>query len=240
MPSAIAIRHVAFEDLGLLQSALEERGIRSRYLEAGVDEISPAALAAADLLVILGGPIGVYEEEKYPLLSGELKAVESWLGTRKPVLGICLGAQLIARALGARVYPGSRKEIGIAPVTLTEAGRQSPLQALAAAGNQVLHWHGDTFDLPGEAELLASTPITPHQAFRRGAPVLGLQFHVETRFAGFERWLVGHACELAAAGIDVARLRADGRRLGDAIEQAGRELIRQWLDAAVESRPADR
>ena len=233
MHSALAIRHVPFEDLGLIEPVLAARGIRSRYLDAGVDDISPAALAAADLLVVLGGPIGAYEESAYPFLVDELKAIEGWLGTGRPLLGVCLGAQLMARALGARVYPGRRKEIGFDVVQLTAAGQRSPLGALGAAGHRVLHWHGDTFDLPRGAELLASSAVTPHQAFRTRPGVLGLQFHVEARFAGFERWLVGHACELAAAGCEPARLRDEARRFGTVIEEAGRDVVSRWLDEAA-------
>jgi GMP synthase (glutamine-hydrolysing) len=224
---------VAFEDLGLLDTLLAERGVASRYLEAGLDELSAAALRPADLLIVLGGPIGVYEEAAYPFLTDELAAIQSWLASNKPIVGICLGAQLIARALGMRVFPNRAKEIGIAPISLTAAGRDSPLRALAMAGDRVLHWHGDTFDLPPQAELLASTALTTNQAFRIGDGVLGLQFHIETRLTTLERWLIGHACELAAAGLDVAQLRADAQRHAAPMEAAGRHVLGEWLDRAM-------
>jgi GMP synthase (glutamine-hydrolysing) len=143
--TAAVIRHVAFEDLGIFREVLAARGYAVRYLEAGVDDLA-GPLASADLAVVLGGPIGVYETERYPFLVTELRALERRLAAGRPTLGICLGAQLIAAALGARVYPGGKKEIGWAPVALTAAGRASPLAALE--GRPVLHWHGDTFDLP--------------------------------------------------------------------------------------------
>lgn len=232
MTTAIAIRHVAFEDLGLLEALLLDRGIAFRYLDAGVDEIAPHDIATGDLLIVLGGPIGACDEAIYPFLSGELRAIEAWLGTGKPILGICLGAQLIARALGARVYPARAKEIGFAPITLIPADHRSPLNALSAVNHQVLHWHGDTFDLPQDAELLASTDITANQAFRIGNRVLALQFHIEADISKLERWLIGHTCELADAAIDIRKLRADGRRLGCDIMQAGVRALGQWLDDA--------
>lgn len=106
MPDCIAIRHVAFEDVGLLAPLLAARGFSLRYLEAGIDAIDAAALAAPELVVVLGGPIGVYEEDLYPFLHGELAAIRARLDAQKPTLGVCLGAQLMAKALGANVAPG--------------------------------------------------------------------------------------------------------------------------------------
>ena len=142
-------------------------------------------------------------------------------------LGICLGAQLIARALGADVYPGGRKEIGWSELQLSPAGLQSPLRHLA--GVPVLHWHGDTFDLPAGAELLASSALYPHQAFRVGPNILGLQFHPEALTREFERWLIGHGGELASAGLDVPTLREQARQHGPALERAGQALLRDWV-----------
>src|SRR5688572_2204147 len=203
--SAAVIRHVAFEDLGSLAELLAERGYRSRYLEAGVDALDGAGVRDADLLIVLGGPIGAYEEHLYPFLRDELGLLEARLGADRPTLGICLGAQLMARALGARVYAGGQKEIGFFPITLSERGEKS---ALAAVSGPVLHWHGDTFDLPEGAVQLASSALYPQQAFSWKGRGLAVQFHVEATRRGLERWLIGHACELGAAGIDVRALRA--------------------------------
>ncbi len=231
MRNAIAIRHVAFEDVGTLADVLAAREIALRYLEAGVDDLAPAK--DADLLIVLGGPIGIYEVDRYPFLKQEFAVIEAALKRKLPLIGICLGAQAIASALGARVYPGREKEIGWGLISLSVAGRASPLAALSESKFRVVHWHGDTFDLPSGATLLAETAITPNQAFAYGPKVLALQFHVEPRARELERWLIGHTMELAAAGIDLAKLRADTSRLGPGLERASVKLFNQWLDQAV-------
>ncbi len=150
------------------------------------------------------------------------------LQAQRPVLGVCLGAQLMAATLGAKVAPGTAKEIGYAPVALTTEGRASPLAAVE--GVSVLHWHGDNLDLPKGAERLASTTLCPNQAFRIGDWALGLQFHVEADPAKIEAWLIGHAVELAKAGVDPRQVRADAAKHGGAVAAAGCALLNTWLD----------
>jgi GMP synthase (glutamine-hydrolysing) len=231
MQNAIAIRHVSFEDAGILEDVLAKRGIALTYLDAGVDDLSAAR--DADLLIVLGGPIGVYEVERYPFLKQEFAAIERALRRGTPTIGICLGAQAIAAVLGSRVYPGREKEIGFGLISLSQEGRASPLAALSETGFRVLHWHGDMFDLPSGTTRLAETAITPNQAFAHGPKVLALQFHVEPRAAELERWLIGHTMELGAAGIDLRQLRADIARLGSGLERAGAKLFNDWLDQAA-------
>ena len=195
MKKAIAISHLCFEDAGTLEDAITARGVSFRYLQAGVDDLTPAK--DADILVVLGGPIGVYELDRYQFLKSEFGVIETVMGRGKPIVGICLGAQLIAAVLGARVYPAREKEIGWGLVGLTPDGRKSPLAALNENKGRVLHWHGDTFDLPRGATWLAETAIAPHQAFSiNNGKVLALQFHVEQHTKGMERWLIDHTLEL--------------------------------------------
>ncbi len=231
MHNAIAISHVSFEDAGTLEDVLKERGTALRYLQAGVEDLSAAH--DADLLIVLGGPIGVYEVERYPFLSQEFAAIETALKRGTPIIGICLGAQAIAAVLGSRVYPSREKELGGGLNSLSGEGRASPLAALGETGFRVLHWHGDTFDLPSGATRLAETAITPNQAFAYGPNVLALQFHVEPRARELERWLIGHTMELAAADIDLAQLRADTARLGPGLERASTKLFGDWLGAVA-------
>src|SRR5262249_17403634 len=143
---ALVIRHVACEDLGNLAGVLQRRGLVVRYVEAGLDDVGQLKPPAPQGLIVLGGPIGVYPEKGYPFLTDELRVLEQRLAADRPTLGICLGAQLMARALGAKVYAGPCKEIGWASLQLSEAGRRSCLVQLAQREAAVLHWHGDTFD----------------------------------------------------------------------------------------------
>lgn len=227
--TAIAIRHVHFEDLGAFARPLEASGYEVAYIDAAGNGLAAVDALAPDLVVILGGPIGVCEIEAYPILRAELALLSARLAANRPILGVCLGAQLIARALGARVFPAAAKEIGWAPIDLTAAGRVSPLRRLGA-GQAVLHWHGDTFDLPAGAARLASTAICENQAFALGPNVLALQFHLEARGENFEHWLIGHAAEIAATpGIEAATLREDARRHASATADTGRVCLNDWL-----------
>ncbi|MEJ2118658.1 MAG: glutamine amidotransferase [Alphaproteobacteria bacterium] len=227
MQTVNVIRHLAFEDLGAFEPVLTQAGYSIRYHDIGVDDISALNPHDAGLLVVLGGPIGAYEDDKYPFLSGEIEHLAARLAADKPTMGICLGAQLMARALGARVYPGAEKEIGFAPLSLTESGRASCLGVFES--EPVLHWHGDIFDLPDGATCLASTRVCPNQAFSYGANAIAFQFHPEAGGAGFERWLIGHTAELAQAGKDIPQLRAENERLAPGLKRRAETCLQQWL-----------
>lgn len=228
MPQVDVIRHVAFEDLGSFDAVLRQRGFAVHMVEAAAG-LQDLDARGADLLIVLGGPIGVYETGSYPFLNREIAVVRERLAAGQPVLGLCLGCQIMAAALGAPVYPGPAKEIGWGPLDLSPSGMASPLAHLA--GIEVLHWHGDTFDLPAGAVHLAATPATRNQAFACGGHALALQFHPEVTEAGLQHWLVGHACELAAAGLSVAALREETARKAPALAAAGPALLRDWLAA---------
>jgi GMP synthase (glutamine-hydrolysing) len=227
MKTAAVIRHVHFEDLGTFAEPLSGADYEITYYDVG-HGLQARDLATTDLLIVLGAPIGVYEEDKYPFLRDEIGLLTARLAAGRPTFGICLGAQLIARALGSKVYPSGVKEIGWGPVDLTEAASTTPLRHLA--NTPVLHWHGDTFDLPKGATHLASTAICRNQAFCVGSKLLGLQFHPEVNpAAGIEPWLVGHAAELASASIDPRALR-DGAKAAAPLPAKARAMFGEWLE----------
>jgi GMP synthase (glutamine-hydrolysing) len=229
MKTATVIRHVAFEDLATFAPILQQHGYAVRYHEAAIDNLAAPEVRDCDLLIVLGGPIGAYEEDKYPFLSLEVALIERRLAAGKPILGVCLGAQLMARALGSRVYPGPAKEIGWASITLTEAGQRSAARHLRSG--PVLHWHGDTFDLPAGAELLASTTVCRNQAFSHGPNALAFQFHPEAAEENLELWFVGHAIEISGvAGLTVEGLRADSRKFAPEAQERGRRCFSEWLE----------
>jgi GMP synthase (glutamine-hydrolysing) len=147
-----------------------------------------------DCLIVMGGPMGACDDDRFPWLKSEKRAIESTLQRGKWVIGICLGSQLIADVLGARVYANRYKEIGWFPIELTAAGRQSPLLGFLPDRLKVFHWHGDTFELPAGALHLAQSEACRHQAFVYRERVIGLQFHLETTPAG--------VCDLVENGRD--------------------------------------
>jgi GMP synthase (glutamine-hydrolysing) len=227
---ALAIRHVHFENCGTLEEVLRERGFAVRYVEAGRESLRELDLPAAQLVVSLGGPVSVYDDSRYPWIRDELNCLERSIAQRKPTLGICLGAQMLAHVLGARVYPGPCKELGWKPLLLTEHGKRSSIAPLAPDATSLLHWHGDTFDLPAQGTLLASTPEVPQQIFEWGGHVIGFQCHPEVRAADIESWLIGHAFEIGAtADVDVNELRRDTARLGPTLERQARRAFSDWL-----------
>jgi GMP synthase (glutamine-hydrolysing) len=233
---ALVLSHVAFEDLGSLEPPLRQRGFAIETVDVTTAHFPLPEAEYCDLLVILGGPIGVYDHQDYPFLPDEIACIGQRLAARKPTLGICLGAQLMAAALGARVYAGQNgAEIGWSPL---QAAPQANLPAppiwfapLLTDGLSVFHWHGDTFDLPSGAQLLAKTDLYAHQAFALGDFALGLQFHPEVTAAGLEHWYVGHACELRHAGINAASLRAATRLQAIALEEAAAHFWNLWLQS---------
>ena len=222
----LAFRQVSFEDVGMFGPVLAEAGYELGYVDAGIDRFDPEAAMAADLLVVLGGPVAVYQTEQYPILIEEMEAIRQRLATGRPTLGICLGLQLITSALGGNVGPGPAKEIGWRRILLTEGGRASVLAPLDGQP----HWHGDLAVLPAGVRRLAETDVCHNQAFAIGATVLALQFHIELDPSRIEQWLIGHSNELAEAGVDPAMVRADTARHGDATAAIGAKILRRWLE----------
>lgn len=189
MAKILVCQHVPYEPLGTFNPLLKEHGLRIRYVNFGRDPKQTPEVRGYDGLVLLGGPMCIRQMDEYPHLKHEIKMIEVAMAENIPVLGICLGAQLVSHALGAKVYPHSEKEIGWYPVSLTEAGRQDPLFQHFEEVEPIFQWHGDTFDLPSGAVHLASSSTCENQAFRYGEGVYGFQFHMEVDEAMIHRWM---------------------------------------------------
>lgn len=227
MKTLLAVRHVPFEDLDAYAEVLAEAGYSIRYADAPTADFAALGRQLWDLLVVLGGPIGVNDAADYPFLAPELKFVEDRLKAGLPLLGICLGSQFIAKALGARVYRIGQVEIGWKSLKLSEAGRNSALKHLTGP---VFHWHGEAYDLPHDALSLASTDITPHQAFTWGR-ALAMQFHPEVSARGLEQWYVGNTGELREFGLKPQELRKSAAAHAAKMQSEGAALLWDWLAA---------
>lgn len=189
MKEILAIRHVPREGLGFLEKVFHEERIPYRYLEVYRLPFPPVDLSKISALVVLGGPMGVYEADRYPFLSREIEILKEAIQRKVPTLGICLGSQLLAAAAGARVYKGPQREIGWFPIKLRSESSRDPLFRHCPSEAIVFHWHGDTFDLPKGALHLASSERYAYQAFRLGDSVWGFQFHLEVTESMIKEWI---------------------------------------------------
>jgi GMP synthase-like glutamine amidotransferase len=213
MSRAFVLQHAPHEGPGRVAELLAERGFDCdvRHLYRG--DAPPPAPAAGEPVIVMGGPMGVGDagDARYPFLAGEIAFLRTLVSRDHPVLGVCLGAQLLAAAAGARVYPNPVREVGWGPVDFIGVDREPALAGLSAR-EMMLHWHGDTYDLPAGAAHLASTPACRHQAFRVGRRQFGLQFHCELAPATIAAWVDADADYVRGAGTDGARILADTDR----------------------------
>jgi GMP synthase (glutamine-hydrolysing) len=228
MKTGLIIRHTPYEGLAGFREPIEAAGYVLDRVDVTDPGFSSLDFDAPDLLLMMGGPMGVYERAAHPWIAHEIERLAERIARGLPTLGVCLGAQMIAAAMGAEVRPGPAKELGFAPVDLNRAGAESPLRHVV--GVPMLHWHGDTFDLPDDVELLASTATYAHQAFRRGPELLALQFHAEMgEDPRFEEWVENGPGFIAEAGSSPERLRGEHAAHGPAAVAAGQAMIGEWL-----------
>ena len=186
-------------------------------------------------LIVMGGPMAVYEEARYPFLRDEMRLIEKTLGAGKPVLGVCLGSQLLATVLGATVRRGKSKEIGWHPIRLSEAGSRDMLFSGVDSSFTAFHWHGDIFDLPPGSTGLASSETTACQAFRHGTLAYGLLFHAEVTRPMVAAMIHGFAEELAESGVHATEVLRDAEKYLPPLGRVASAIFRQWAMLVAES-----
>lgn len=233
----LVLQHAAPEGPGAIGEALRTNGVATRVVRIDRGEPVPAELGAHAGLVVMGGPMGVYEVERHPHLRDELRLIETVLRAERPLLGICLGSQLIAAALGARVHASGYQEIGWFPVDLADEAASDPLFAGAPRQFTALHWHGDVFDLPRGALRLASSALTERQAFRHGTNTYGLLFHLEAGAAQVDAMAAEFADEIAGVGLTVAALRDGAATHLPALRPVADQVFSRFAERVAGRRP---
>lgn len=233
MKKLLVLQHVAHEILGTLNPLLKRAGFRLRYVNFARHPNAQPSLDGYDGLVVLGGPMGVNDTDRLPHLIIEMKLIEEALRRNLPVLGICLGAQLIAKTLGASVYPNKEKEIGWYDVSPTDQAEADPLLGVFGKTEKIFQWHGDTFDIPRSTLHLAFSSLCANQAFRYGPNVYGLQFHLEVDEPMIYRWLrvVENKKEICALGgtIDPERIQRETPLHIERLQRPGDCVFTQFI-----------
>ena len=235
MPHVIVLQHVAPEGPGAIADSLADHGIETRPVRIDQGQAVPRALDGAAGLVVMGGPMGVYEADRYPHLRDELRLIEAALHAGVPIIGVCLGSQLLAAALGARVYPAPQKEIGWYDVYLRDSAHTDRLWQGVAPTFTPLHWHGDVFDLPAGAVALASSALTEHQAFRYGDSAYGLLFHLEMGRRQIAAMVETFRDEVVGAGVAPETILADTAACQPRAKTVGAVVFERWAAAVLDS-----
>ncbi len=233
-PKILVFQHVPYEPLGTLDPLLKESGFRIRYVNFGRNRDHRPTLDKYAALIVLGGPMNADQIDRYPNLSMEVEIIREAIEREMSVLGICLGAQLLAKALGGEVKRNPLREIGWYDVDLTEAGESDPVLSTFARHQRVFQWHEDGMSLPPGAVHLASSPRSNIQAFRHGEHAYGFQFHLEVDSSVVERWLTvpdnHNTLEDEAGRTDLDELRAQTLESIDALQSLSRETFSRWID----------
>jgi GMP synthase (glutamine-hydrolysing) len=229
----LVLQHIACEPPGVYEDVLRERGATIHRVE--LDEGDPLPdWRAFDAIVAMGGPMGAVDDDEHPWLVDEKRLISDAVRSGLPFWGVCLGVQLLAASLGARVYLGSAPEVGLLPVTLTDEALADPVFAGMPRELLTLQWHGDTFDLPDGAARLAKSPAYPNQAFRVGAAAYGVQFHLEVSTGLAREWgsvpAYAESLERVLGQGALDRLLAKLEARSDAVLPHGRRVFERWLD----------
>lgn len=226
-----AFQHVGHEDLGSFESILKEMGADIRYICGRRENLKNLDATEPDIMIVLGGPMGLYETDAYPYLLDEVETVKKRIASGLPILGICLGAQIIAKALGASVYKGPKGlEIGWHEISVNPEGMKTSLKHLDKHLTNMMHWHGDTFDLPEGAVRLASSELYQNQAFSYKDNVFAVQCHPEITLKKLNIWLERGRSDIASVPhLTVEKLRRDTAKNGQALTKQAYLFFTQWL-----------
>ncbi|MGZ6545712.1 MAG: type 1 glutamine amidotransferase [Actinomycetota bacterium] len=234
---ALILQHIACEPPGEFEDLLRARGAELPRVELDEGDPLPTSGRDFDLLIAMGGPMSVNDEQEHPWLREEKRLIADAVTANVPFWGACLGVQLLAASLGAAVFPGTSPEVGVLPVTLTDAARDDPVFSELPSQIPTLQWHGDTFDLPEGATLLAGSAAFQHQAFRWGDKAYGVQFHVEVSDTMARDWsMVPAYAEYADRVLGVGALHpllAAFAAKGDEIRSNGRSMFGRFLERVV-------
>ncbi len=233
MPPVFVLQHAACESLGMIEGALTASDLSWRCFHTEVGDPVPQEIGAAAGLVVLGGSMGVHDQEQYPFLGEELRLIAQAVAQKVPILGVCLGAQLLAFALGAGVKQ-AEQEIGWHPVFLTAEAAQDPLWHDVPETWTGFHWHRDCFETPPGAVSLASSALTPCQAFRFGRFAYGFQFHLEVTEAIIQDWTAEFAEDLAGAGLGAAPILSRIPKDLPPMQAVAREVFGRWAALAAQ------
>jgi GMP synthase-like glutamine amidotransferase len=232
----LVLQHIACEPPGVYEDVLNECGATIHRVELDEGEPLPD-WRAFDAIVAMGGPMGAVDDDEHPWLVDEKRLIAEAVRSGLPFWGVCLGVQLLAASLGARVYPGSAPEVGLLPVTLTDEALADPVFAGTPRELLTLQWHGDTFDLPDGAARLAGSAAYPNQAFRVGAAAYGVQFHLEVSSGLAREWArvpaYAESLERVLGHGALDRLLAELEARADGVLSHGRRLFERWLGAAT-------
>ncbi len=224
----IVFQHSASEGIGAIENALRAESVQFEYVRSFEGQPIPKAIEGYSALIVMGGPMGVYETARYPFLISELSVIERFLKARRPILGICLGSQLLAACLGAKVRRGEKKEIGWYSVGLTAEGQQDALWKGHPEYFTAFHWHGDVFELPVGTAALASSEITPVQAYHYGRCAYGLLFHLEVTESHIRKMLREFADEIRQQDLDPRTILRDCESFLPSLQGIGGSVFRRW------------
>ncbi len=234
--TALILRHLTPIDLGSLTNVLQDNDIAYEYVDTFKQDIKAFDPLAHDIVIILGGTCGVYNQTEYPYLKDELDFIKARIEADRPTLGICLGSQMIAAALGADVYPGKQgTELGWAPLEVNEAGANTPIRHFDSNATQCFFSHGDTFDLPEGVTLLASSTMYPHQAFTYGKNIIATQFHPEVDVSLVEEILMLQVGKLHGenAIADIHKIRQETLANIETYKTQTAKFLNEWINSVI-------